>query len=154
VENPAATTSLWQRLLTSATSFFDDGETFSGIALTDQLLVAQGIRRGHAPFTIVTAPTAELLQQSVACLVDPQVWYGLNGQIALMRNSALYTVAAQRDQLVLQVTQPYSFSNSRLVLAGWLSLNPFYFTATGLGLACLLAISTWWLVRNVGRRQP
>jgi hypothetical protein len=153
VENPAATTSLWQRLWTS-TSFLDDGETFSGIALTDQLLVAQGIRRGHAPFTIVTAPTAELLQQSVACLVDPQVWNGLNGQIALMRNSALYTVAAQRDQLVLQVTQPYSFSNSRLVLAGWLSLNPFYFTATGLGLACLLAISTWWLVRNVGRRQP
>jgi len=79
---------------------------------------------------------------------------GPSGQIALMRNSALYTIGAPRDQLVLQATQPLSFTNSRLVIAGWLSLNPLYFTSVGLGLALLLALSTWWLVRNLGRRQP
>ena len=153
-ENSAVTTSLWRRLWFSLTSLYGDSDLYSGIAPSDQLLVAQGIRQGNAPITLVTAPTAELLQQSVACLVDPQVWNGLRGQIALMRNSALYTVATPRDQLVLQATQPLSFTNSRLVFAGWLSLNPLYFTGVGLGLACLLAISTWWLVRSLGRRQP
>ena len=63
-------------------------------------------------------------------------------------------VAAPREQLRLLVTQPPSLTNMRLVLAGWMSLNPLMFSGTGLVLSLLLAFSSFWLVRSLGRRQP
>ncbi|WP_298952754.1 cellulose biosynthesis cyclic di-GMP-binding regulatory protein BcsB [uncultured Methylobacterium sp.] len=119
------------------------------------LLVAQSAAADSldSVVTLVTAPTAAILRASVSCLVDPGVWTRLDGRLATLdaTNGVLATVAAEHPRLA--ETQPPSLANIRLVVAGWLSLNPFIYVGLSLAVALLLGVTTRRMVRGIGRRN-
>ncbi|HUZ67785.1 MAG TPA: hypothetical protein VMU56_09005, partial [Beijerinckiaceae bacterium] len=57
-----------------------------------------------------------------------------------------------RDSRLI-VTQPLSIQNTRLIVAGWFSLNGGIYVLAALATALGLAASTTWFVRNIGRRE-
>jgi len=105
-------------------------------------------------WTLVTAPTSADLAESVPCLVDPRVWRQIAGRMSILDASEGSVVTAPARAQRLIVTQPLTIENSRLIAAGWLSLNSQIYVAAALVVAMLLALTTSLFVRNVGRRQP
>jgi hypothetical protein len=119
------------------------------------LLVAQGVRAGDANsvITIVSSPNAAILGNSITCLVEPSVWSRLAGGLSVLDAStgAVSVTAAESMQYV--TTQAFSAHNERLMFAGWLSLNPRFFILIAFLLTVPLAVTTHFLVRNVGRKN-
>ena len=119
------------------------------------LLVAQKDHGegGEGIWTIVTAASPAALKEGVACLVDPRVWNQLGGEIAALDTSEakLNTAAASSAHFIN--TQALSFSNTRLIAAGWFSLHRPVYVMTILAMALLLAFVTLLFVKNVGRRS-
>ncbi|MCB1544405.1 MAG: hypothetical protein KDJ30_09070, partial [Rhodoblastus sp.] len=105
-------------------------------------------------WTLVTAPTSADLAESVPCLVDPRVWRQIAGRMSILDASEGSVVVAPARAQRLIATQPLTIENSRLIAAGWLSLNSQIYVVAALVVAMLLALTTSLFVRNVGRRQP
>ena len=62
-------------------------------------------------------------------------------------------MAVAADDARLIVTQPLTIENTRLIAAGWLSLNSHIYVALALAMAALLAIATTFFVQSVGRKN-
>lgn len=127
----------------------------TAIAAGTSLIVAQSIARG-APgsvTTIVTAPDALTLQASVGCLADPEIWTRMRGRLTLLDASAGTVESTEADHLDYSVSSSFSPGNARLVLAGWLSLNPLSFVIIALLTAVSLSGTTFLFVRGIGRRN-
>ncbi len=126
----------------------------SPISNQASLIMAQNILGDttNDVWTIVTAPNTGWLAQSVACLVDPRVWRQVAGRIAVLNagDGAIVDVPATDSRLI--PTQPLSIQNVRLIIAGWFSLNGKIYVFSAMMIALLLALSTHWFLRNVGRR--
>ena len=118
------------------------------------LVVAQSIIGDSAAdvWTLITAPNSTDLAESVPCLVDPRVWSQISGHMSILDASEGSVVSAPATAQRLIVTQPLTVENSRLIAAGWLSLNSQVYVALALAAAILLALTTSHFVRNVGRR--
>jgi len=119
------------------------------------LLVAQGLRAGMSDsvITIVSSPNAATLGNSITCLVEPSVWSHLSGGLSVLDAStgAVSVTAAEDTHYV--ATQEFSAQNERLMFAGWLSINPRFFILFAFLLTVPLAVTTHFLVRNVGRKN-
>lgn len=126
-------------------------------AITQQasLVMAQSILGDDASDvrTLVTAPDAATLKQSIACLVDPRVWRQVAGRMAVLNMSDGQVVETPVEESRLISTQPVSIQNARLIMAGWFSLNSKIYVALALLMAFLLAFATTQVVRNVGRKN-
>lgn len=130
------------------------GEGTSVVDETASLLLAQKNHgsSGEGIWTVVTAPTPSALKQSIFCLVDPRVWSQVGGEIAALdTNEAKVNSQAATDARFI-TTQALSYSNLRLISAGWFSLNRWAYVALMLAMAMLLAMVTLLFVRNIGRR--
>jgi hypothetical protein len=103
-------------------------------------------------WTVVTAPNADALADSVACLVDPRVSRQITGQTALLDLSSARIDAVPVANPRFVMTQPLSVGNARLIAAGWLSLHALYYVGGVLAVGLLLAVTTRLFVKNVGRR--
>ncbi len=119
------------------------------------LLVAQGPREGDPDFvvTIISSPNAAMLKSSIACLVGPGVWSRLSGRLSVLDASTGAVTGSEAETTRYVATQEFSIDNQRLMIAGWLSLNPGIFIFVAFLLALPLAATTHFLVRNVGRRN-
>jgi hypothetical protein len=119
------------------------------------LLVGQDFPadRANNLWTVVTAPDAAALQAGVDCLTHPQIWSRLGGRISAVNADETLAFVPTGERVRYVATQPFGLVNTRLVAAGWLSLNPLSYVAIALGLVLCLAASTLWLVLNTGRRQ-
>ena len=119
------------------------------------LLVAQNILGDTRDdvVTLVTAPNSAALAASVACLVDPRVWQTVSGRVSFLDASEGSVTAVPADDPRLIVTEPLTLGNTRLIAAGWLSLNTHVYVALALAAAMLLALSTSLFVQGVGRRN-
>ena len=150
------------RLIAAAdtvTSWVDRADIFKAretdrIARDTSMILAQSVDpgRGNSVTTIVTAPDATTLRASVACLFDPQVWSKVHGRLASIDASNGSVAAVDSTSLRYVSSGSSSLSNSRLVLAGWFSLNPIAFIGMALLTALCLSGTTLWFVRGVGRR--
>lgn len=105
-------------------------------------------------WTLVTAPTSAALMETMACAVDPRVWAQVRGRIAALDPSEAQIAALRASELNFVSTQPFSVQNARLIAAGWFSINRWTYAGIILFVAFLLGSSTFWLMRNIGRRQP
>jgi cellulose synthase operon protein B len=125
------------------------------ITARTSLVVAQNILGDSADdvWMLIMAPTSADLAESVPCLVDPRVWGQIAGRLSLLDASEGTVQSAPADAQRLIVTQPLTVENSRLIAAGWLSLNSQVYVALALFIAVLLALTTTFFVRNVGRRH-
>lgn len=127
--------------------------TGDGIARNASLILAQGFAGSSDNVTtIVTAPNSETLRAAVACLFDPKVWSRVHGRLAALDASSGDVVATDAREVRYLASGSWSLANSRLVLAGWLSLNPLMFVLVALLAALCLSATTFWFVRGIGRR--
>lgn len=119
------------------------------------LIVAQGFRSDDSPdaITIVTAPNAQALRSGVEALATPLNWSRQTGGIMILDQSAEIVASIPASHVRFVETQTASLGNTRLVVAGWLSLHPAIYTLSALLLAAMLSFSTRLLVKNVGRRN-
>lgn len=119
------------------------------------LLVGQDFPADRAAnlWTVVTAPDAATLQAGVDCLTHPQIWSRLAGRISAVNADETLAFVPTGERVRYVATQAFGLVNTRLVAAGWLSLNPLSYVAIALLLVLCLAASTLWLVLNTGRRQ-
>lgn len=104
-------------------------------------------------WTVVTAPSVAALAEAAACLVDPRVSRQISGRLSTldMTEAKLSVTPAERSRFI--VTQPLSIGNMRLIAAGWMSLHSLAYALSTILIAGLLAVSTRWFVRNVGRKS-
>ncbi|MDE2362202.1 MAG: cellulose biosynthesis cyclic di-GMP-binding regulatory protein BcsB [Hyphomicrobiales bacterium] len=118
------------------------------------LIVAQSMLGDSANdvWTLIAAPNSTELAESVPCLVDPRVWRQIAGRLSILDASEGSVVSAPATAQRLIVTQPLTIENSRLIIAGWLSLNSQVYVAAALVVALMLALSTSFFVRGIGRR--
>lgn len=120
---------------------------------TATLLVAQHSNPDDTGvWTLMTAPSAELLYDSVTAVTGQAHWSALGGHLSTfdIRTGRLDTVPVNSFRFV--ETQPRSLANARLVIANWLSANILSY-ALILILVCLtLGVSTSMLLRRLGRR--
>lgn len=119
------------------------------------LLMAQTSlnRREDGVWTLVTAPNSTALNEAMACAVDPRVWAQLSGRVATLDPSEAQVSSLASRNLDFVTTQPMSIGNMRLVAAGWFSSNRWTYVGLVLTFAFLLGTATFWLVRNLGRKQ-
>jgi cellulose synthase operon protein B len=119
------------------------------------LVVAQGPREGDpdSVVTIIASPNAAMLGSSIACLVEPKVWSRLSGRLSALDASTGAVAEREPETRRYIATQEFSIENQRLMIAGWLSLNPRIFIFVAFLLAFPLAVTTHFLVRNVGRKN-
>jgi len=142
--------------------FTDAGELFRGfergargeMSPQTTLALGQNILGGSNEnvWTVLTAPNADALAESVACLVDPRVSRQIAGQVSLLDISKAKIEAIPVSNTHFVITQPLSVGNARLIAAGWLSLHSLYYVGAALVIGILLAVSTRIFVKNVGRR--
>lgn len=120
------------------------------------MLMSQASVHGDASgvWTLVTAPSPTALAETAGCAVDPRVWAQVRGRIAALDSNEAQVSALRASGLEFVGTQPLSVQNARLIAAGWFSTNRWTYAGMVLFLAVLLGSSTFWLVRNIGRRQP
>ncbi|PPD43937.1 MAG: hypothetical protein CTY15_08870 [Methylocystis sp.] len=104
-------------------------------------------------WTVLTAPNADALADSVACLVDPRVSRQIAGRLSLLDISKARIDVTPVSNAHFVITQPLSIGNARLIVAGWLSLHALYYVCAALVIGLLLATSTRIFVRGVGRRS-
>jgi len=116
------------------------------------LLVAQNIAlRGEGAWTIVAAPNGQDLSQNLDRLLDH--WDDLSGQISAL-NSATGEFQTSHASLVeFQITQPLSFSNLRLIITNWVSINIVVFGLFFLVLVVLLGLAAAGVLRVFGRQS-
>ncbi len=129
-------------------------ERVDGISEASSLILAQGMSHGSREnvTTIVTAVDAPTLRASVACLFDPQVWSKVHGRLAVLDAATGDVAATDATRFHYIASERTALGNSRLVIAGWFSLNPLAFVAFALVTALCLGGTTLWFVRGVGRR--
>lgn len=109
----------------------------------------EGTEGGAAVSTLVAARSPAALREGIEDIVTSGTWSRLDGS---------RTVIDGRDVSVARTAQHFSFppgtrspGNVRLVVAGWLSLNPGLFSSGILLLALLVALTTRALLARVGR---
>ena len=119
------------------------------------LIVAQGFRSDDSPdaITIVTAPNAQALRSGVEALATPLNWSRQTGGIMILDQSAEIVASIPASHVRFVETQTVSLGNTRLIVAGWLSVHPAIYTLSALLLALVLGLATRLLVKNVGRRN-
>lgn len=119
------------------------------------MVLAQRIspRQADATWTIVASPDDAAMADGLRRLAQRPNWVNLQGAISSIakQGSGVTAVAASQEQLF--ETGPRSFSNLRLVLAGWLSHNLDSYVAGLFSTFILLGIATHMLSRRVGRRN-
>jgi hypothetical protein len=133
----------------------DRGRTPPAITARSPLIMAQGLTgsTGDDVRMVVTAPNASLLAKSMACLIDPRMWRQISGRMAILNPSEAMVMEIPAENPTLIATQPLSLENSRLIVAGWFSLNSKVYVALALGMAVLLAFTTLLFLGSVGRKQ-
>ena len=127
----------WRDRLVAATdamaAWIDKAKVFrtvdaDRIARDTSMILAQSVDSGlgDSVTTIVTAPDAATLRASVACLFDPQVWSKVHGRLASIDASNGYVAAVDSTSLrYVSTGSPFRCRNTRLVVAGWLSAEPY-----------------------------
>lgn len=119
---------------------------------TARFLVAQGDSPEEtATWTVLSAPTGADLKAGMAAMAQDDRWQQLDGYVSLdsKDTEALDTRAVSSTRFVS--TQPWTFANTRLIAANWLSSNILAYAALFCVLSILLGIATSGLLRRFGR---
>lgn len=118
------------------------------------LVVAQQASpEGDGTWTLVTAPSASLLNEGVRSLTQQSIWRQMGGRVTTVDAAAheVETVPISRFSFV--ETQPFSLANYRLIVANWMSANALSYAMVVILLAIGLGFATAHLLGSLGRRQ-
>ncbi|RFB78773.1 cellulose biosynthesis cyclic di-GMP-binding regulatory protein BcsB [Methylovirgula sp. 4M-Z18] len=157
----------WRGDISSFEDWLQRTFEFSGISLRllparpepyqlprDSLVVlAQGPSvSGDRAWTLLSAPTNELVRLGAEAITSEGQWFRLNGQAAAFnpRTSDIQTVPI--TTFFFLPTQPLTLGNLRLIAANWLSENILAFSLLLLTACMLLGLATALLLARIGRR--
>lgn len=102
-------------------------------------------------WTLVTSPTPALLREGVEAVTAANVWIRLDSRAAAYRIDTDTFQTFHTNDVFFIPTAPLSFVNMRLIAANWFSINVLFYAAGMLMTCVLLGVSTWALVRRIGR---
>lgn len=119
-----------------------------------RLVMAQAATPGDRPYawTVVAASDPAALAQGVQEITVPANWSKLGGAVSILQDDGQMIVHASNGERLYE-TQARSFSNLRLVFAGWLSRHLQEYVVALLLLALLLGISTRVFLTQVGNKD-
>lgn len=118
----------------------------------NSLLLAQGLGPDDAaPWTLLTAPTDEQLEETTRSLVAIENWSSIRGQYAAYSRSTGAVETTDAVQVSFFQTRPFSIQNSRLIAANWLSNNITFYAICLISMCIVLGIVTSTLIRRLGR---
>lgn len=118
----------------------------------NSLLLAQGLGPDNtAPWTLLTAPTDEQLEEATRSLVAIETWPTIRGQYAAYSRSTGMVETTDPVQVAFFQTRPFSIGNSRLIAANWLSNNITFYAICLITMCIALGIVTSTLIHRLGR---
>ncbi|KTR07918.1 hypothetical protein NS365_02315, partial [Aureimonas ureilytica] len=118
----------------------------------DGLVVGQG--EGPAGvWTVLTAPSTAALRENIALVAREANWVQLVGRVSAFDPKESTTASQPVGAASFVPTQPFSFSNMRLILANWLSENVLAYASLIVVVALLLGIATTAFVQTLGHRE-
>lgn len=102
-------------------------------------------------WTLVTAPSPQLLSSSLAAVSAADNWSRIGGRVTAysLDSNAMEVITAERVDYL--ATLPLSFDNLRLIAANWFSINSSIYSIALVIAAMLLGVATYALVTRLGR---
>ncbi|MBB4566465.1 cellulose biosynthesis cyclic di-GMP-binding regulatory protein BcsB [Rhizobium leucaenae] len=119
----------------------------------NSFMIAQGTSAtGESSWTIVTAPSAKDLRAGAEAITSQVDWPKIAGHITVYsgKTGKVETVPVSRFDFVM--TQPWSFTNYRLIAANWLSTNILSYAFLLIILFLLIGVATSGILAKIGRR--
>lgn len=119
------------------------------------LVIAQGAAPhvGDAAWTIVAAPDEKSLAEGVSMVTDDARWDQIAGAVSSLHGTEGTVQSIGTGDETLFESQPRTFSNTRLVVAGWFSRHLESYVMILLFTCFMLGLSTFLFVRSVGERR-
>ena len=117
------------------------------------VVLAQGPSvSGDKAWTLLTAPTNELVRLGADAMTAKAQWVRLDGRVATFNATTSYVQTMPIATFSFLPTQPTTFSNLRLIAANWLSENILAFSLLLLSACLLLGLMTALLLAHIGRK--
>ncbi|MBX9454645.1 MAG: cellulose biosynthesis cyclic di-GMP-binding regulatory protein BcsB [Rhizobium sp.] len=126
-------------------------EIYSPDAQAAVVMAQQSTSTGNV-WTVIAARNANAIATQTEVLTDRNVWNRLGGSVqSFSETGQVIDQRFSKDEHLFQ-TQPLTFSNARLVAAGWLANNAEIYVGALLSAAILLGLGTF-MVLVTGRRH-
>ncbi len=119
----------------------------------NSFMIAQGEgETTNATWTIVAAPSAKDLRAGANAITSLGGWSQIAGHVTVYsaKTGKIDTVPVSRFDFV--ATQPWSFTNYRLIAANWLSSNILSYAFLLIASSLLIGITTAGILAKIGRR--
>lgn len=120
----------------------------------NSFMIAQGEgTTANSTWTIVTAPSAKDLRAGADAMTSMGEWPQIDGHVTVYsaKTGKIGTVPVSRFDFV--TTQPWSFTNYRLIAANWLSSNILSYAFLLIASSLLIGITTAGILARIGRRE-
>lgn len=117
-----------------------------------RLVIAQGPSpSGEGTWTVVAAPNADALMNSVFTLSEQARWEQIAGYMTFLSPGEDAIDVRPTNAFTFLPTQPLSLGNIRLIAANWLSSNILSYAVILVGFSLLLGLATAVLLNRLGR---
>jgi len=120
----------------------------------EAVILSQAPQDEGGIWTMLTIPQASALVPATRTLTRPDIWAQVGGRVSAVSAGEETVLAVDPLNPVYVQTQPFSFSNLRLILANGLSINVLGYTLLLAAGAILLSAATLFLLSSAGRRRP
>jgi hypothetical protein len=104
-------------------------------------------------WTILTGADNKVLLEGTERMMATQNWRSVSGRISEVAINADRVDVVPAGNHTVVNTQPFSFTNMRLVAANWFSGNILFFAAAIMAMGVLLMLATSFVLNAVGRRE-
>lgn len=120
---------------------------------TEAAILSQTHQDEGGFWTVLTIPDAHEFAPATRRLAEPAIWSTVAGRVSAIAAADDRALVLAPQNTTLIPTQPFSFSNARLVATNWLSINVLGYAVVLASLAFLLTLATVLVVRRTGRRS-
>ncbi|NTG37080.1 cellulose biosynthesis cyclic di-GMP-binding regulatory protein BcsB [Agrobacterium rhizogenes] len=137
----------------SSLQFIPGAEQIFTPSNLNSFMIAQGEgATANSTWTIVAAPSAKDLRAGANAITSLGEWSQIAGHVTVYsaKTGKIDTVPVSRFDFV--TTQPWSFTNYRLIAANWLSSNILSYALLLIASSLLIGITTAGILAKIGRR--
>ncbi|MDL2408664.1 cellulose biosynthesis cyclic di-GMP-binding regulatory protein BcsB [Rhizobium calliandrae] len=138
----------------SSLQFIPSAERVFTPSNVNSFMIAQGTSAtGESTWTIVSAPSAKDLRAGAEAMTSESNWPRIAGHITVYssKTGKVDTVPVSRFDFVM--SQPWSFTNYRLIAANWLSTNILSYAFLVVMLFLLIGVTTSGILAKIGRHE-
>lgn len=119
----------------------------------NSVMLAQSLQPEGGLWTVLTGPDNDNLLGGAQRLAVTDQWRQVGGRVSTLAAADTAVTSVETLEPKLVQTQPFSFSNMRLVAANWFSGNILIFSGVLAAAAILLMLATALMLSRVGRQK-